>query len=50
MLDNLAELGINLDDVSEQLQVDGIKAFTQAYDELIACLNRALQTTAIAND
>ena len=50
VLDNLAELGINLDDVTEQLQVDGITAFTQAYDELIVCLNRALQTTAVANE
>lgn len=38
VLGNLEELGINLDDVTEQLQVDGIRAFTQSFDVLISTL------------
>ncbi len=35
LLDNLAELQINLDDITEQLQVDGVIAFEKAFDALI---------------
>lgn len=48
MLNTLAALGINLDDVTDQLQENGIKSFTQAYDQLIAYLNRKAQTTVVA--
>lgn len=49
VLDSLERLGINLDSVTQQLQLDGIRAFTQSYDELIADLNSVLQPTAVAN-
>jgi transaldolase len=37
-LDNLAELGIDLDDITEQLQVDGVVAFARSFDELLAAI------------
>jgi transaldolase len=38
VLDNLAELHINLDDITEQLQVDGVIAFARAFDVLMATI------------
>lgn len=35
LLDNLAELGINLDEITEQLQVDGVKAFANSFEVLL---------------
>ncbi|MGH9631638.1 MAG: transaldolase family protein, partial [Bryobacteraceae bacterium] len=50
VLENLAEadeqlrslqtLGINLDDISEKLQLDGIAAFAAAYDKVVAALEK----------
>jgi transaldolase len=50
VLENLAEadeqlrslqiLGINLDDISEKLQIDGIAAFAAAYDKVVAALEK----------
>lgn len=37
-LDNLAELNVSLDDITEQLQVDGVEAFIRSFDELIATI------------
>jgi transaldolase len=37
-LDNLAELGIDLDEVTEQLQEDGVVAFARSFDELLATI------------
>ena len=34
-LDMLAEVGINLDDVTRQLQVDGVEAFVESFQKLI---------------
>ncbi|GIK54789.1 MAG: transaldolase [Chloroflexi bacterium] len=38
LLDNLAELQINLNDITEQLQVEGVIAFAKAFDVLMATI------------
>jgi transaldolase len=38
VLSDLRKVGINLDAVTEQLQVDGVKAFQDSFDQLIAAL------------
>lgn len=38
VLENLEELGVNLHDVTEQLQVDGVKAFADAFDKLMSAI------------
>jgi transaldolase len=35
ILDNLAELQIDLEEVTEQLQVDGVEAFANSFDALM---------------
>jgi transaldolase len=40
ILDNLVELGIDLDDVTEQLQEDGVKSFSRSFDQLIEALSQ----------
>jgi transaldolase len=37
-LSDLKRVGIDLDAVTEQLQVDGVKAFSDSFDQLIAAL------------
>ncbi len=47
----LAELGIDMDEVTEQLQVDGVKAFADSYDQLLATLDvkrRSLLAEAVS--
>ena len=39
-LRSLQTLGINLDDISEKLQLDGIAAFAAAYDKVVAALDK----------
>jgi transaldolase len=39
-LHRLAELGIDLDEIAERLQIDGIAAFATAYDHAIAALDK----------
>jgi transaldolase len=39
-LRSLRSFGINLDDISEKLQLDGIAAFAAAYDKVVAALNK----------
>ncbi|MCI0395117.1 MAG: transaldolase [Chloroflexi bacterium] len=46
MLDNLAELGINLDEVTEQLQVEGVAAFAKSFDALMATLREKMAALA----
>lgn len=36
ILDNLAELGIDLDEITEQLQEDGVAAFAESFTDLLA--------------
>ena len=33
--DELAEIGIKMDDVTDKLRVDGIESFVQSFDELL---------------
>jgi transaldolase len=47
-LDKAAALGLDLHDITEQLQIDGIEAFTSSFDRLIDTVGRkrrALRTT-----
>jgi transaldolase len=39
-LQSLRRLGIDLDDISEKLQLDGIVAFAAAYDRVVAALDK----------
>jgi transaldolase len=38
VLDNLAELGIDLDEVTEQLQIDGVEAFAKSFETLMTAI------------
>ena len=38
VLGGLARLGVNLDDITEQLQEDGVKAFADSFDQLLSAL------------
>ncbi len=38
VLDALAEIGIDMDEVTDQLQSDGVKAFADSYNDLLAAL------------
>ena len=38
ILDDMKKQGINLDAITSQLQVDGVKAFQDSFDQLIAAL------------
>jgi transaldolase len=38
VLNDLKKAGINLDSITEQLQVDGVKSFSDSFDQLIAAL------------
>jgi transaldolase len=46
LLDNLAELHINLDDITEQLQVEGVVAFAKAFDALMSTIAAKKETFA----
>lgn len=43
-LTNLAELGIDLSAIAEQLQVDGVAAFATSFDKLLATIDQKRQT------
>jgi transaldolase len=45
-LDNLAELGIDLDEITEQLQEDGVVAFAKSFDELMTAIEAKRQALA----
>jgi len=38
----LAELGINIDEVTQQLEIEGVDKFTQSYDKLIETLKKKM--------
>jgi transaldolase len=42
MLDRLPELGISLDQVTQQLENEGVAAFSKAFDKLMATLEKAV--------
>lgn len=44
-LEHLAELGINLEAITEQLQKDGVAAFVDSFDQLLATLREKLQSS-----
>jgi transaldolase len=46
VLDNLAELQINLDEVTEKLQEDGVVAFANSFDALMATIGAKKETIA----
>ena len=46
VLDNLAELGIHLDEITEQLQVDGVAAFAKSFTTLMAAIEEKAQRFA----
>jgi transaldolase len=37
-LEHLAELGVDIKAITEKLQVDGVKSFTDSYNKLLASL------------
>ncbi|MBI5671080.1 MAG: bifunctional transaldolase/phosoglucose isomerase [Chloroflexi bacterium] len=39
VMDRLAEVGVNFDDVTDQLQIDGVTAFAESFEQLIAQVN-----------
>ena len=43
VLQNLSALGISLDDVTTELEIDGVKKFAQAWDELLHNVQQAQQ-------
>ena len=43
-LSKLAQLGIDLDAIAEELQADGVAAFASAYDSVLAGLERKKQS------
>ena len=40
LLAQLAELGIDIDQATEELEVEGIKKFADSYDELLATIEK----------
>jgi transaldolase len=45
-LDRLAKIGISLDEITQQLEDEGVAAFAQSYDQLIAALKEKCVTVA----
>lgn len=39
IMDRLAEVGINFDDVTRQLQIEGVEAFSKSFEQLISQVN-----------
>jgi transaldolase len=48
VLDDLAEVGIDLHDVTTRLEAEGIDAFVQSFDDLLAALGTKAATVAAA--
>ena len=43
MLDRLPELGMNIDNVTQQLEDEGIKKFNNSFDTLMETLEKATE-------
>jgi transaldolase len=43
MLDRLPELGISIDNVTQQLEDEGVEKFSESFDKLMATLEKAVQ-------
>ncbi len=46
VLDNLAELGLDFEAITEQLQVDGVTAFARSFEALLTAIDEKCQTLA----
>lgn len=46
VLAGLAEVGVDLDAITEQLQKDGVKAFVDSLDQLLAALEKTMKGRA----
>jgi transaldolase len=46
VLAGLAEVGVDLDAITEQLQKDGVKAFVDSLDQLLAALEKKMKGLA----
>ena len=42
LLNELSELGINIDELTQQLEDDGIEKFNQSFDKLMETLQKAM--------
>jgi transaldolase len=47
-IDRLGELGVDLDEITERLQVDGVKAFAGSFDSLLSSIEAKQKTLAQA--
>jgi transaldolase len=47
-IDRLRELGVDLDEITERLQVDGVKAFAGSFDSLLSSIEAKQKTLAQA--
>ena len=47
LLDNLEELGVSLNEITDQLQVDGVNAFSKSFNDLLDAINT--KKAALAN-
>ena len=47
-LDQLAKLGIDLDQVTRELEVEGVDAFVKSYDRLLEVITDAARKIALA--
>jgi transaldolase len=48
VMDQLAEVGIMMDDVTKKLEVDGVASFTKSFESLIAVVEKRRQETLAA--
>jgi transaldolase len=46
VLDNLVELGVDLNEITEQLQEDGVQAFAKSFQELMKTLEKKMESLA----
>ncbi len=49
LLDNLIELGVNLEEITEELQEDGVRAFAQSFDSLINTLENKISSDSLTD-
>jgi transaldolase len=49
-LTNLAELQLNLDDLTQQLETEGLQKFIESYDELLAALAKKFERFRLAQE
>ncbi len=47
VLDRLPELGINIDEVTQQLEDEGVEKFSRSFDELMEALEKAVRKQSV---